>query len=68
MNNKDLNYISISKNVFDEEINSLKIVKDNIDESFISAIEIIKNKVPPGRVVVIGLGKSGHIQIKLPLV
>ena len=44
MNNKDLNYISISKNVFDEEINSLKIVKDNIDESFISAIEIIKNK------------------------
>ena len=65
MNNKDLNYISISKNVFDEEINSLKIVKDNIDESFISAIEIIKNKVPPGRVVVIGLVSQVHIGNKI---
>lgn len=65
MTNLGTNYISIAKDVFEDEINSLKLVKDNIDSSFISAVDIIKGKVPPGRVVVIGLGKSGHIGNKI---
>lgn len=58
-------YSVLGKKVFDDEINSLRLVKSRINESFDSCIKIIKQRVPPGRVVVMGVGKSGHIGNKI---
>ncbi len=52
-----------AKKVIDIEIDGLLQVKDNIDESFVDAVDlIIKAK---GRVVVTGIGKSGLIGRKI---
>ncbi len=58
-------YSALGKKVFDDEIHSLETVKTRINESFDSCVSIIKMKVPPGKVVVMGVGKSGHIGKKI---
>ncbi len=55
--------IAIAKEVFEIEIDSINAVKDSLGEEFNKAVELIL-KVE-GRVVVTGMGKSGHIGAKI---
>lgn len=61
MNNK--NIIDEAKNVFKEEIKVLELVKESIDDKFVDIINEIKNA--KGKVIVTGIGKSGHIAAKI---
>ena len=53
----------IAKRVFDVEIESLRFVADSIDEEFNRVVEAILNTT--GKLVVIGIGKSGIIGKKI---
>ena len=55
--------IEIARSVFDIEAESLNLVRDSLDESFVKAVDIIH--AAAGRVVVTGMGKSGHIGAKI---
>ncbi len=57
------NSIEIAKEVFSTEIDSLKAVQDSLDENFVKAIELIL--ATSGKVIVTGMGKSGHIAAKI---
>ncbi len=52
-----------AKEVFDTEISALKNLRDGLDESFLRAVEIIKDC--KGKVITTGVGKSGHIARKV---
>lgn len=54
--------INKAKNVFDEEISSLNIVKNNINQSFVEAVKIIANAK---KVFLCGVGKSGLVGRKI---
>ncbi len=55
--------IELAKSVLDIEANSILRLKERVGENFIQALEtIIKCK---GRVIVTGMGKSGHIARKI---
>lgn len=61
--------LKIAKDVLENEIDGLNALKDSIDESFSQAIEAI-NKMKqqtgnPGRLIVAGIGKSGHVARKI---
>ena len=47
------------------EIDALRYGLRAINQSFTGAIESILERVPPGRVVVTGMGKSGHVGHKI---
>src|SRR5262244_4481226 len=52
--------------VLDLEILELQRLRQRLDESFSRAIELIKETVDArGKVVVVGVGKSGHIGAKI---
>lgn len=55
--------ISEAKKVIELEIEALRGLLDKIDESFEHAVKLIKNR--KGRVIVTGIGKSGHIGRKI---
>lgn len=58
-------YINFAREVIEIEIKALAYGKDRLNESFSSAIDLIKQCLPQGRVVVMGMGKSGHIGNKI---
>ncbi len=58
-----MTYISDGRRVFDIEIEALQAVRARLDEQFDLACELIK--ACQGRVVVTGMGKSGHIGNKI---
>lgn len=58
-------HIELAKKTFDIEVNALNFGKEKLSEDFSKAVELIKNAVPPGRVIVMGMGKSGHIGNKI---
>lgn len=54
-----MDIINYAKEVFDSEIEELKIVRDKINREMIDVVEeILKSE---GKVVVTGIGKSGLI-------
>ena len=53
----------LATQVFETEIEQLKFVKDNLNNAFNKAVDIILNI--SGRVVITGMGKSGHIGVKI---
>ena len=55
--------IEIAKTVIQTEADSVLILKDRIDQNFEKVCHTIKNCV--GKVVLIGMGKSGHIAKKI---
>jgi len=58
--NKD---IEVAKQVIDREVEALEMMKSELDESLTKVLDlIIKSK---GRVIVTGMGKSGHIGRKI---
>lgn len=65
-NNQD---IQNALNVLENEIDGLKQLADSIDESFAGAIQNIhemkEKKGSPGRLIVAGIGKSGHVARKI---
>ncbi|MDC1447579.1 KpsF/GutQ family sugar-phosphate isomerase [Candidatus Thioglobus sp.] len=55
--------IDIAKDVIQTEADSVLKLKDRIDQSFDEVCQILKNCI--GKVVLIGMGKSGHIAKKI---
>ena len=49
----------IAKDVIDKEIKALKLLKSNINKDFEKIVEVLLNT--KGKVVVSGMGKSGHV-------
>ena len=60
---KDRKTIDIARQVIDDEVMALIGLKDYIDESFEEIINIIHNC--KGRLILTGIGKSGHISKKI---
>ena len=60
-----MNNIKIAKTALQITIDALESGKESIDKGFSESVELIKNKIPPGRLIVMGMGKSGHIGSKL---
>lgn len=56
--------IENAKKTFEFEISALETLKNSIDENFEKACDIIL-KNPNGRVIITGMGKSGHIGKKI---
>ncbi|EAR10148.1 KpsF/GutQ family sugar-phosphate isomerase [Reinekea blandensis] len=61
--NPDINYLAIAKRTFDMEIEALQQLSLKLDEQFTKACQLILNC--QGRVVITGMGKSGHIGNKM---
>lgn len=55
--------LDLAKNVLDIEANSILKMKERLGEDFSKAVDIIMNC--KGRVIVTGMGKSGHIGRKI---
>lgn len=51
------------KRVFDIEIEALQKTRDALDETYVQILDLITNC--PGKVIVTGMGKPGHIAAKL---
>lgn len=47
------------------EASAIEAGRDRLDARFERAVELILEKVPPGRVAVLGVGKSGHVGNKI---
>lgn len=57
--------IEWAQEVLSIEKHALEVFSDCIGDEFICAVHIIENQVPPGKVAVLGMGKSGHIANKI---
>lgn len=57
------NYLSTAKAVITEEIEGLELLKKSLDKSFDLAMEILTET--SGKIIVSGIGKSGHIAQKI---
>ena len=61
-----MDYIEKAGRVLDLEIFELQRLRKRLDENFTRAVEAIKQAVEArGKVVVVGVGKSGHIGSKI---
>jgi arabinose-5-phosphate isomerase len=61
-----MNYLTRAREVFDIEIGALKAVRAQLDESFEAAVDaVIHTLSSKGKVVVVGIGKSGNIGRKI---
>ena len=52
-----------AKNVFDTEITALERTRDTLDDTFLQILDLVVNC--KGKVIITGMGKSGHIAAKL---
>lgn len=59
------NHVKNARDVLDIEKKALEYGKKNISESFNAAIRLIFDHSDNGRVIVMGMGKSGHIGKKI---
>ena len=60
---KDIDIVEVGKKVIVDQLDSLVSLRDRIDDNFKRVVELIINC--PGRLIVIGLGKSGIIGRKI---
>ncbi len=60
---KSAGSLDLARKVLQIEADAVKALVDRIDESFLAAVELIHGR--KGRVVVSGMGKSGHIARKI---
>src|SRR4051812_32547827 len=61
-----MEYLEKAKRVLDVEIFELQRLRERLDERFTRAVGLIKQAVEArGKVVVLGVGKSGHIGAKI---
>src|SRR6187402_2031568 len=55
-----------ARNIFDLEIAELQKLRERLDASFVSAVELLQTAVGSGKkIVIVGVGKSGHIGEKI---
>lgn len=59
----DTSFIETAKRTIELELQAIHALKNNIDENFVTACKLILNA--QGRIVVLGIGKSGHIGHKI---
>lgn len=52
-----------AQQTIDKEIDALKVMRNNLDDDLIKALDVMQNI--KGRVIVTGMGKSGHIGAKI---
>ncbi|MEP4377753.1 MAG: KpsF/GutQ family sugar-phosphate isomerase [Alphaproteobacteria bacterium] len=55
--------IDAAQRVFRLEADALRVMSDALDETFVTAVDLVHRA--PGRTVVTGMGKSGHIARKI---
>src|SRR3982075_104935 len=61
-----MDYLEKARRVLDVEIFELQRLRDRLDDNFAKAVDLIKACVEArGKVVVLGVGKSGHIGSKI---
>lgn len=61
-----MDYLSRARKVVEIELNEARAVADRLDTNFERAVQLIQSSVENrGKVVVIGVGKSGHIGDKI---
>ncbi|HWM25331.1 MAG TPA: KpsF/GutQ family sugar-phosphate isomerase [Chthoniobacterales bacterium] len=61
-----MDYLAKARRVLDVEIFEVQRLRDRLDDSFSKAVDLIKEAVEArGKVVVVGVGKSGHIGNKI---
>lgn len=61
-----MDYLEKARRVLDVEIFELQRLRDRVDDNFSKAVDLIKEAVEArGKVVVVGVGKSGHIGNKI---
>src|SRR5213592_2459628 len=61
-----MDYLEKARRVFDVEIVELQRLRQRLGDDFTRAVELIKEAVDArGKVVVLGIGKSGHIGGKI---
>src|SRR3954468_2146373 len=61
-----MDYLEKAKRVLEVEIFELQRLRERLDERFTRAVELIKEAVEArGKVVVLGVGKSGHVGAKI---
>src|SRR5947207_521731 len=61
-----MDYLEKAGRVLDMEIFELKRLRERLDENFSRAVELIREAADSrGKVVVVGVGKSGHIGAKI---
>src|SRR5450631_2400926 len=61
-----MDYLEKARRVLDIEIFELQRLRERLDDNFSKAVELIKTSVEArGKVVVVGVGKSGHIGSKI---
>lgn len=58
-------HIQNARSVIEIEIEALQRGKESIDSRFADAVELVRETSRKGRVVVMGMGKSGHIGKKM---
>lgn len=64
--NQPMNRLARAREVFEIEIAGLEAVKAQLDESFVRAVELIGAALAArGKIVVVGIGKSGNIGQKI---
>lgn len=62
-NPKKIDHIQAAKNVFEIELEAIRALEARIDDKFVQVCDLLLNC--QGRIVVIGMGKSGHIASKI---
>jgi len=62
-NSKKEEIISYAKSVLNNEVSGINKLSDHIDDNFVKAISVLLDC--KGKVVIIGLGKSGHVGKKI---
>ncbi len=61
-----MDYLGKARRVLEIEIFEIQRLRDRLDDNFTRAVELIKEAVETrGKVVVLGVGKSGHIGSKI---
>jgi arabinose-5-phosphate isomerase len=61
-----MDYLDQGRRVLDLEIDELKRMRDRLDDQFARAVEALRRVVDArGKIVVVGVGKSGHIGEKI---
>jgi len=61
-----VNHLAQARKVFDIELAALKSVRAQLDDAFARAVELIVETVRAhGKIIVVGIGKSGHIGHKI---
>ena len=59
----EISDIHVARQTIDREIEALKAMENSLDDTFGKALDILQNT--KGRVIVTGMGKSGHIGRKI---